>query len=290
MKQRLQKKLASLGIGSRRQIETWIKADRIEVDGKVAELGCQVDDKSKIKIDGKLLTKHPKTVPDKVLIYHKPEGEVVSRHDPENRKTVFEHLPKLKGARWIAVGRLDINTSGLLLFTNNGELANRLMHPKYQLQRHYAVRVLGDVTDEKLTRLRKGVKLDDGLAAFDDVSFQGGEGANSWYKVVLKEGRNREVRRLWESQGLTVSRLMRIKFGNIGLPSTIKQGQHEFVGVKLLRDLYSSVGLSYQVSMGSSRSGSRAKLPLSESSNRVSRNQSKDKRHKHTPKARRTRR
>lgn len=246
MKERLQKYLANIGLGSRREIESWIKAERIEVDGKLAELGCKVDETAVIKIDGKPIAKPKKEAVQKVIVYNKPEGEVVSRNDPENRDTVFDALPKIKGGRWITVGRLDINTSGLLLFTNDGELANRLMHPKYELQRHYAVRVLGNVTEDILKNLRTGVMLDDGIASFDDVSFSGGEGANKWFRVVLKEGRNREVRRLWESQGLRVSRLMRVKFGPITLANTIKQGQTEFLKGKPLKELYESVELKYE--------------------------------------------
>lgn len=246
MKERLQKRLANLGLGSRRQIEDWIREGRIDVNGQTAELGVQVDEKDKIKVDGKLVLARKKETSNKVIVYHKPEGEIVSRNDPENRSTVFDSLPKIKGGRWINVGRLDINTSGLLLFTNDGELANRLMHPKYEMQRHYAVRVLGDVTENILRNLRKGVMLDDGKAAFDDISFSGGEGANKWYRVVLKEGRNREVRRLWESQGLRVSRLMRVKYGCIALPNTLKQGQTEFLKDKALKELYESVELKYE--------------------------------------------
>ncbi len=246
MKERLQKRLANLGLGSRREIEGWSREGRIEVNGHKAELGLQVEHTDKIKVDGKLVLVRKKETPNKVIVYNKPEGEVVSRNDPEKRNTVFDSLPKIRGGRWITVGRLDINTSGLLLFTNDGELANRLMHPKYEMQRHYAVRVLGDVTEDILRNLRKGVMLEDGVAAFDDVSFSGGEGANKWYRVVLKEGRNREVRRLWESQGLRVSRLMRVKYGCISLPNNIKQGQTEFLKDKELAELYESVELKYE--------------------------------------------
>jgi 23S rRNA pseudouridine2605 synthase len=177
-------------------------------------------------------------------MYHKPEGQICTRHDPENRETVFQHLPKLRKGRWIMIGRLDINTSGLLLFTTDGELANRLMHPSSEIERQYAVRVLGKVDEEILARLKKGVKLEDGMAKFDIIMDAGGEGANHWYQVVIKEGRNREVRRLWESQGLTVSRLIRVRYGAIHLPKSLRLGMIQDLNVDEINLLRESVGLS----------------------------------------------
>lgn len=227
MTEKLQKVLARAGLGSRRQLEEWIAAGRITVNGAVAKLGDRVDDKAVIEVDGRLVKMpHTQQVSRKILIYHKPEGEICTRSDPEKRPTVFEKLPMLRGQRWVAVGRLDINTSGLLLFTNDGELANCLMHPSRQIEREYAVRVLGDVDDAMITRLLKGVKLEDGMAKFDDIRDAGGEGANHWYHVILREGRNREVKRLWESQGVKVSRLIRVRYGNITLPRYLRAGKY----------------------------------------------------------------
>ena len=222
MAERLQKFLARVGLGSRRQIEDWIRQGRITVHGVPAQLGVSVNGAEKIGIDGKLIQVRAFGQQRRVLAYYKPVGEIASRHDPEGRTTIFEHLPPLRDGRWIVVGRLDLNTQGLLLITNDGELANRLMHPSSQVEREYAVRVLGEVTPDMLKRLREGVPLEDGLARFDEIREAGGEGANHWYHVVLKEGRNREVRRLWESQGVAVSRLTRVRFG----PVTLRRGQH----------------------------------------------------------------
>ncbi len=222
MTERLQKFLARMGLGSRRQIEDWIRQGRITVNGVPAQLGASVNGAEKIGIDGKLIQVRAFGQQRRVLAYYKPVGEIASRHDPEGRTTIFEHLPPLRDGRWIVVGRLDLNTQGLLLITNDGELANRLMHPSSQVEREYAVRVLGEVTPDMLKRLREGVPLEDGLARFDEIREAGGEGANHWYHVVLKEGRNREVRRLWESQGVAVSRLTRVRFG----PVTLRRGLH----------------------------------------------------------------
>ena len=222
MSERLQKLLARVGLGSRRQIEDWIRQGRITVNGVPAQLGVLVNGAEKIHIDGKLAQVRPFGQQRRVLAYYKPVGEMTSRHDPGGRPTVFEHLPPLDNSRWIAVGRLDLNTQGLLLLTNDGELANRLMHPSSQIEREYAVRVLGAVTPEMLQRLREGVALEDGLAHFDELRDIGGEGANHWYHVILREGRTREVRRLWESQGVTVSRLTRVRYG----PVTLRRGLH----------------------------------------------------------------
>jgi len=224
--EKLQKVLARVGIGSRREMERAISAGRVEVNDKTAQLGDRVSLTDKVSVDGRRLKlEPPQDSRVRVLLYNKPEGEICSRSDPEGRRTVYEHLPKLQGERWISVGRLDFNTSGLLLFTNNGELANKLMHPSSVIDREYLVRIQGDVDDEMKDRLRKGVMLEDGIAKFSDVVDGAGEGNNSWYYCVVMEGRNREVRRLWESQGVKVSRLKRVRYGNIFIPSHVRVGQ-----------------------------------------------------------------
>jgi len=225
--EKLQKVLARAGHGSRREIETIISAGRVSVDGKVATLGDRVEvtQSIKIRIDGHLISvKESVEQICRVLAYYKPEGELCTRSDPEGRPTVFDRLPKLRGARWIAVGRLDVNTCGLLLFTTDGELANRLMHPSREVEREYAVRVFGEVDDDKIKQLSRGVQLEDGPAAFKSIKFTGGEGINQWYNVTLTEGRNREVRRLWEAVGVQVSRLIRVRYGDIQLPKGLPRG------------------------------------------------------------------
>lgn len=225
MDEKLQKVLARAGQGSRREMENRIREGRVTVNGEVATLGDRVSIKDTIEVDGFPVKVTEAGAGRRVIIYNKPEGEVCTRKDPEGRPTVFDKLPKLRGERWIAVGRLDINTSGLLLFTTDGELANRLMHPSTEIDREYLVRVMGEVTEENLTNLRKGVTLDDGQAKFTDIVDGGGEGINRWFYVCLMEGRNREVRRLWESQGLKVNRLKRVRFGPVFLPSKAKVGR-----------------------------------------------------------------
>lgn len=222
--ERLQKVLAQIGIGSRREIEEWVVAGRISVNGLPATLGQKIGPGDRVKYNGKLVPLRFTVRTPRVLIYHKPEGEIVSREDPEGRPTVFERLPILRKGRWIAVGRLDFNTSGLLLFTNDGTLANRLMHPRYELEREYAVRLLGQLTDEQIESLKSGIQLEDGVAKFTTLSDEGGEGINHWYRVTLSEGRNREVRRMFEAVGLTVSRLMRVRYGPVSLSSRLKRG------------------------------------------------------------------
>ncbi len=242
--EKLQKVLAAQGLGSRRELERWIADGRISVNGKVATLGDRVVESDTLRVDGRIVGEKREEKPrTRVLCYHKPVGEVCTRDDPEGRDTVFEHLPRLRVGRWIQIGRLDLNTSGLLLFTNDGELANRLMHPSYTIEREYAVRILGEVDAEVLERLRKGVELDDGPAHFDQLLDAGGEGANHWYHVVLKEGRNREVRRLWESQGLTVSRLQRVRYGNVALQRRLRPGRWEELEQRELEGLMRSVDL-----------------------------------------------
>ncbi|MBK1644938.1 23S rRNA pseudouridylate synthase B [Thiocapsa imhoffii] len=222
---RLQKVLADAGLASRRTVEHWISEGRVRVNGQLAKLGDRVTAQDAIRIDGRdvRLTGRRDRAPQ-VIAYHKPEGELVTRRDPEERPTVFHRLPKPKQGRWIAVGRLDINTSGLILFTTDGELANRLMHPSQEVEREYAVRILGEVAPGTLERLLAGIELEDGRAKFDAISERGGTGANRWFHVVLREGRNREVRRLWEAAGCQVSRLIRVRYGNIELGRRLYAG------------------------------------------------------------------
>jgi 23S rRNA pseudouridine2605 synthase len=226
MSEKLQKVLARAGFGSRREIEKWIKAGRIRVNGEVVTLGVRVEDSDRIMVDGKKLApQHNTRESRRILLYNKPEDVICTRKDPEGRPTVFDKLPPLKHGRWVSIGRLDINTSGLLLFTTDGELANRLTHPSSQVEREYAVRVMGEVTPEMVEAMHSGVMIDDHLCRFTDIQHFGGEGVNQWYHVVLMEGRNREVRKLWESQGLKVSRLKRVRFGPIFIPSSVRRGQ-----------------------------------------------------------------
>lgn len=251
MDEKLQKVLARAGFGSRRTMESWISSGRVKVNGIIASLGDRVSASDKILVDGKKLVANTAVeVPQRVLLYNKPLGEICTRNDPEGRKTVFDKLPELHHARWVAVGRLDINTSGLLLFTTDGELANALMHPSAQIEREYAVRVLGEVTPEMIETMHKGVQLEDGLASFTDIQYFAGEGSNHWYHVVILEGRNREVRRLWESQGVKVSRLKRVRFGNIFIPSQITVGRFCELGGKEIKDLYRTAGLNYRGTKG----------------------------------------
>jgi len=224
--ERLQKILSQAGFGSRREMERWIESGLVKVNGIQATLGDGASPDDKITVKGKLIDNPLKgELKTRILLYHKPVGEISSRRDPKFLKTVFDNLPHLKQGRWVQVGRLDLNTSGLLIFTNDGELANRLMHPKYELEREYAVRVHGRVSPEHINVLLHGVMLDDGMAKFKRVDYRGGEGANSWYHVILSEGRNREVRRLWESQGLEVSRLIRIRYGQLIMPRYLARGE-----------------------------------------------------------------
>ncbi|MEA3275744.1 MAG: pseudouridine synthase [Pseudomonadota bacterium] len=222
---RVQKALADEGMGSRREIEGWIRDGRVRVNGQIAKLGDRVSRADRIRVDGKEVRRRPaRETRLRVIAYNKPEGELVTRQDPQDRATVFRRLPRLKGGRWVAVGRLDINTSGLLLLTNDGELANRLMHPSREVEREYAVRILGEVPQETLGLLTRGVELEDGPARFEEIVESGGSGANRWFHVVLREGRNREVRRLWEAVGCKVSRLMRVRYGNVILGPRVFTG------------------------------------------------------------------
>jgi 23S rRNA pseudouridine2605 synthase len=222
---KLHKALADAGHGSRRELEEWIAAGRVSVNGEPAHVGQRISPDDKVRVNGKLVQlKLGGTRLPRVLLYHKPEGEIVSRDDPEGRPTVFEKLPRINNGRWVAVGRLDFNSCGLMLFTSSGELANRLMHPRYELEREYAVRVLGEPSVEAMAQLKAGIQLEDGLARFNRFQEAGGEGANRWYNVTLSEGRNREVRRMFEAVGLTVSRLMRVRYGPLLLPPGLKRG------------------------------------------------------------------
>lgn len=224
----MQKVMARAGIGSRRQVERWMKEGRVKVNRQPAALGVRVTASDEIRLDGEQVNPFPRSGErnrNRVILYHKPARQMTTRSDPEGRDTVFKHLPKIRGARWISVGRLDYNTSGLLLFTTDGDLANRLMHPSAEVEREYAVRTLGEATDEQLDQLIKGVELEDGTARFSDIVDSGGQGVNHWYHVVLQEGRNREVRRMWEAVGLTVSRLMRVRYGPIFLGKQVRAGK-----------------------------------------------------------------
>ncbi len=240
--EKLQKVLAHLGLGSRRQIEGWIEEGRLTIDGQTARLGDRVRGGQAVRLDGKSVALDAASQV-RVLLYHKPMREVCSRNDPEGRKTVFERLPRLKSGRWISVGRLDFNTTGVLLFTTDGDLAHALMHPSAAIEREYLVRVMGRVDDDVLQRLKEGVQLDDGPARFSDIQEGGGDGINRFFYVVLMEGRNREVRRLWESQGLTVSRLKRVRYGEVFMPSKLKQGQWLELPQKDVDVIYQMAGL-----------------------------------------------
>ena len=229
--EKLQKVLAQAGFGSRRAMEEWIAAGRVSVNGEPATLGMRVQAGDLVKTERRTIRVGERDHAARVLLYHKPEGEIVSRDDPEKRASVFDKLPKLRGQKWIAIGRLDFNTSGLLIFTTSGELANRLMHPRFEVEREYAVRVQGSMTDEQINQvLKEGVELEDGRVTFDKLEDQGGEGFNHWYRVMLKEGRNRIVRRTFDALGLPVSRLMRVRFGIINLPPRLKRGMTAELG------------------------------------------------------------
>ncbi|NOU51003.1 23S rRNA pseudouridine(2605) synthase RluB [Pseudoalteromonas sp. JBTF-M23] len=266
MSEKLQKVLARAGVGSRREMEKYIDANRVSVDGKVARLGDRVEENAVIRVDGHIVKiEQQEDRICRVIMYHKPEGELCTRKDPEGRRTVFDRLPRLDGDRWIAIGRLDINTSGLLLFTNDGELANRLMHPKYEVEREYSARVFGEVTNETLKNLTKGVELDDGPAKFLKIKPMGGEGINKWFNVTLTEGRNREVRRLWQSQEVEVSRLIRIRYGKLELNKRLPQGGWEELTLEDVNYLRKSVKLRNETQtklsvMPEKRKDKRAKI------------------------------
>ena len=235
--EKLQKVLAQLGLGSRRDMEQWITEGRVVVNGEPAHLGQRVVPGDRVRVGGRLVQLRFDDDAPRVLLYNKPAGEIVSRDDPEGRPSVFDRLPRMKGGRWINVGRLDFNTSGLLILTTSGELAAKLMHPSSEIEREYAVRVTGQLTEDQMRQLHEGVDLADGLAHFEQASDEGGRGLNHWYRVVLKEGRNREVRRIFEALGLTVSRLIRVRFGPIELSPRLKRGMSRELSPAEVREL-----------------------------------------------------
>ena len=240
---KLHKVLAEAGLGSRRDMEDLIVAGRVSVNGEPAHIGQRILPSDAVRINGKLIHRKVSTKPPRVLVYHKPAGEIVSHDDPEGRPSVFDRLPTMKAGKWLAVGRLDFNTEGLLLFTTSGDLANRLMHPRYNIDREYAVRTLGELEEGMRQKLLAGVELDDGMAAFTKIADGGGEGINKWYRVVIGEGRNREVRRMFEAIGLTVSRLIRTRYGAMTLPSNLKRGRWEEMEENTVRDLMTAFGV-----------------------------------------------
>jgi 23S rRNA pseudouridine2605 synthase len=262
MSERIQKVLARAGFGSRRQIETWIKEGRVSCNGETAILGQQISEGDRLQLDRKPLS--PKRLwqqPQQVILYNKPVGEVCTRNDPEGRRTIYDSLPKPEEGRWVSVGRLDINTSGLIILTTDGELANQLMHPSNEMDREYAVRVLGEVTPEMMQALREGVMLEDGEARFNDIQDSGGDGANHWYHVVIQEGRNREVRRIWETQGIQVSRLMRVRYGPIIMPNNLRVGHWTKVEGADLDYLYEQAGLKPKAAPQNVRRGRTTAKP-----------------------------
>lgn len=222
-------------------MEEWIAAGRIQVNGKTAHVGQRIGPEDRVKVGGRLV--HMRFADDspRVLVYHKPAGEIVSADDPEGRPSVFDRLPRMKGGRWIAIGRLDFNTSGLLILTTSGELAARMMHPRYEMEREYAVRINGLLTDAQIEQLQLGIELDDGVARFEQLSDEGGRGLNHWYRVMLTEGRNREVRRMFERFDLTVSRLIRIRFGPLTLSPRLKRGQSRELAPAEVRELLAAL-------------------------------------------------
>lgn len=247
MNEKLQKVLARAGLGSRRTIESWITAGRISINGQRASIGQRITGCESIHIDGHPINLSRKTSKLRVLLYHKPEGEVCTRKDPQGRPTIFDHLPLVRNGRWLSVGRLDFNTSGLIILTTDGELAHRLMHPAQEIEREYAIRILGPVPDAVLYNLCHGIELADGPARFDKLINMGGTGVNHWYHGIIKDGRNREVRRLWESQGIQISRLMRIRFGPVHLPRGLARGRWQEAPLELIQNLLQLTGLNSEI-------------------------------------------
>ncbi|NOY67577.1 MAG: pseudouridine synthase [Gammaproteobacteria bacterium] len=244
MSERIQKVLSRLGVGSRRQIESWIREGKIQINKKPAQLGDHIDITDRVYVSGKKINlEDMASVERRVIMYYKNEGEICSRNDPEHKDSVFDHLPKLDNGRWISIGRLDLNTCGLLLFSTDGELANRLMHPSFEIEREYASRVLGEVPQQALDNMLSGVECEDDILKFDTITDAGGTGANHWYHVTLHQGRYREVRRLWESQDIKVSRLKRVRYGTISLPRTLRQGTWEELNIKQINTLLDITGM-----------------------------------------------
>lgn len=243
MAERVQKLLASAGHGSRRQVEQWIREQRLTIDGRIAELGDRITGDERIMLGNRRLFVRRSSRPHQHLLYNKPGDEICTRADPDGRRSVFATLPPLKQARWVAVGRLDMPTTGLLVFTTDGALAHALMHPSSQVTRKYAVRVDGEPSDRLLRQLRDGVTLEDGPAAFDSIVPAGGEGRNRWFDVTIKEGRNREVRRMWAAVGMEVNRLIRVAYGPLTLPRGLRRGQYRELTPKETQALYRSAGL-----------------------------------------------
>lgn len=251
MSEKIQKVLARVGLGSRRAMEEWIDDGRVSVNGKIATLGDRIEEDDELRVDGRIVqfSAEEESI-RRVILYYKPEGEVCTRTDPSGRPTVFDSLPKLKDQRWVAIGRLDINSQGLLLFTTDGDLANRVMHPSSNIEREYAVRVHGNVSEESLEALRTGIMLVDGPAKFDEIMDRGGEGTNHWYHVILREGRKREVRRMWESQGVQVSRLIRVRYGDVHLPRNLKAGRWVELDKETIDQLAESCGAALRKRTG----------------------------------------
>lgn len=252
---KLHKVLAEAGLGSRRDMEELIVAGRVSVNGEPAHIGQRILPTDQVRINGKLIQRRVSKKPPRVLVYHKPAGEIVSHDDPDGRPSVFERLPTMKAGKWLAVGRLDFNTEGLLLFTTSGDLANRLMHPRYGIDREYAVRTLGELEEGMRQKLLAGIELEDGLAQFSRVADGGGEGVNKWYRVTIGEGRNREVRRMFEAVGLTVSRLIRTRYGALVLPPNLKRGRWEEMDEHAVRDLLKVSGLEKAAGKGDKPQG-----------------------------------
>jgi 23S rRNA pseudouridine2605 synthase len=251
MSEKIQKVLARVGLGSRRAMEDLILEGRVSVNGHIAKLGDRVSENDQLRVDGRPVKfDSAEESRRRMILYYKPEGEVCTRTDPQGRPTVFDNLPRLKNERWVAIGRLDINSQGLLLFTTDGDFANSLMHPSSGVEREYAVRVHGEVTDQMLENLTTGVQLLDGVARFDEIVDAGGEGTNHWYHVILREGRKREVRRMWETQGVQVSRLIRVRYGSIHLPRSLKAGRWIEVEKEAIDELANAVGASLKKRTG----------------------------------------
>jgi 23S rRNA pseudouridine2605 synthase len=268
---KLHKVLADAGLGSRRDMEELIIAGRVSVNGEPAHIGQRILPTDQVRINGKLIQRKISKRPPRVLIYHKPAGEIVSHNDPDGRPSVFERLPNMKAGKWLAVGRLDFNTEGLLLFTTSGDLANRLMHPRYGIEREYAVRTLGELEEGMRQKLLGGIELEDGTAQFSKISDGGGEGANRWYRVTIGEGRNREVRRMFEAIGLTVSRLIRTRYGALTLPSNLKRGRWDELDEHAVRELMTLSGLEKLVSKGAAGKG-HTERPVAERNGKNGRN------------------